>query len=94
MRNRPAALACIVLMVAVTVEFIACMGPVKQRRLKTSQIKRPAQEQIVGVTTIKGEEVQFDPATGSYAQGSVSGKVKGVDFKIPIGAVDLSLIHI
>lgn len=88
MRNRPAGLACIVLMVAVTVEFIACMGPVKQRRLKTSQIKTPAQEQIVGVTTIKGEEVQFDPATGSYAQGSVSGKVKGVDFKIPIGAVD------
>src|SRR5664279_3564164 len=87
MRNRPTRLVCIVLSLAATLALIACMGPVKQQRLKTATIKSPAQEDIVGLTTIKGEDIEFDKF-GSFAEGSVRGKVKGADFQIPIGQVD------
>jgi hypothetical protein len=60
----------------------------KQQRLKTSQVPHPELEQIVGLTTIKGEDVRFDLTGGSYAERTIRGKVKGSDFQIPIDQVE------
>jgi hypothetical protein len=87
MRNKLTRLGRILLFLVATLALMACMGPAKQQRVKTSTIKNPGQEHIVGLTTVKGVEIQFDQA-GVYAQGSVRGKVKGADFQIPIEQVE------
>ncbi|HEV2199289.1 MAG TPA: hypothetical protein VGR73_05680 [Bryobacteraceae bacterium] len=74
------------------------MGPVKQQRVPVSQVKNPQSETIVGLTTIKGEDVEFDlvPSTGGktagrtggvYEDSAVRGLVKGAEYRIPIDQV-------
>ena len=87
MRRRPAKFAFLVTLVAAAWALTACAGPMKQQRLNTSQIPHPELEQIVGLTTITGEDIQFDPTGGRYAEGSILGKVKSADFRISIDHV-------
>jgi hypothetical protein len=88
MRFRPANLASMVLLLAAVWMLAACAGSMKQQRLKTSQIAHPELEQIVGLTTLKGEDVQFDATGASYSERSIRGKVKGADFQIAIDQVE------
>jgi hypothetical protein len=75
-----------------------CAGPLMQQRLAVSQIKNPQGETIVGLTTVKAEDVEFDlvPSTGGKFQGRtggvyensvVRGSVKGAEYRIPIDQV-------
>lgn len=68
--------------------LIACAGAMKQQRIPTAQVRNPAVVQIVGVTTVKGEEVQFDLGTGFFADGVVNGKVKGAEFHLALAQVE------
>ena len=86
MRNLPTNLTRTVVLLA-ALALIACMGPVKQQRLNISKIQRPELEQIVGLTTIQGEDIQFDASGGVYVNRSIQGKVKGADYQIAIDQV-------
>jgi hypothetical protein len=86
-QNRPANWARMVIMLAAVV-LAACAGPMKQQRLKPSEIRHPEIEQIVGLTTVKGENVTFDPAGGAYIDKSIEGKVKGADYRIALSEVE------
>lgn len=45
---------------------------------------KPTADRIVGVTTIKGEDVSFDPPGASIADGKVHATVKKAPYEIPV----------
>ena len=88
MPSRPANWVCMAIMLAALWALAACAGPMKQQRLKPSEVPHPEIEQIVGLTTVTGENVLFDPAGGAYIDKSIRGKVKGADYRIPMAEVE------
>jgi hypothetical protein len=87
MRHRPGRVACVAIALAALMALIACMGPIKQHRLKPSQILQLQNERIIGLTTVNGQEIEFDSIGGSFANGSVRGKVNGAEYAIAIEQV-------
>ena len=59
----------------------------KVQKLPTATVPQPEKEKIVGVTTVKGEEVSFDPPGASVADGKVSGTVKKTPYELPLDQV-------
>jgi hypothetical protein len=56
----------------------------KVRKLDVNQVAQPQQEHIVGITTKKGEDVQFDPPGGMVNRDAIEAKVKTVPYTITI----------
>src|SRR5580658_1520789 len=56
----------------------------KVRKLDVTQVVQPQQEHIVGITTKKGEDVQFDPPGGMVSQDAIEAKVKSAPYMIAI----------
>lgn len=61
----------------------ACMVS-KVRKIDAGKVVQPEQAHIVGVTTKKGEEVQFDAPGGVLNQGTIQAKVKNTDYRIAV----------
>jgi hypothetical protein len=87
-----------VLLSAAAILLASCMGPVKQHRLAVSQVKNPQNETFVGLTSVKGEDVEFDAVPypsgnfkgrigGFYEDRAIHGIVKGAEYQIPIDQV-------
>ena len=77
--------------VAVVLVFVlavtGCYGPVKVRHVDTAKVPHPEKEQIVGVTTLKGEDVVFDSRSGYVKDKVVHAQVKTVPWQIPLNEV-------
>src|SRR5271170_5465986 len=56
----------------------------KVRKLDVNQVVQPQQEHIVGITTKKGEDVQFDPPGGMVNRDTIEAKVKSAPYMIAI----------
>jgi hypothetical protein len=59
----------------------------KVQKVPVASVTQPEKEKIVGITTIKGEDVSFDPAGGSISNGTLSGTVKKIPYEIPMDQV-------
>ena len=68
------------ILLAAVALLAGCMGAVRQQKLNVGQIKHPETEQIVGLTTVKGEDVRFDPPGAGYANNTVRGWVAGAAY--------------
>ena len=64
-----------------------CYGPIKVHRIGTAQIAHPEKEQIVGVTTLKGEDVVFDPRTGYAKDRVVRAQVQNAAWQMPLSEI-------
>jgi hypothetical protein len=77
-----------------------CMGPAMQQRLAVSalNIKDLPKETIVGLTTLKSEDVDFDSVPypngkfkgkvgGFFEDRAVRGMVKGAEYNLPVDQV-------
>src|SRR6516165_4711747 len=51
-------------------------------------IPNAGREEIVGVTTKRGEDVRFDPPGGALRDGVVSARVRGNDYSVNLTDVD------
>src|SRR5208282_4656480 len=56
----------------------------KVRKLDVTQVAQPQQEHIVGITTKKGEDVQFDPPGGVVNRDAIEAKVKNAPYTIAV----------
>jgi len=77
----------IAIVIVITLVVTGCYGPVKVRHLDTAKVPHPANEQIVGVTTLKGEDVVFDPHSGYVKDKVVHGQLHTAPFQIPLSEV-------
>src|ERR1035437_10228999 len=68
------------ILLAAVALLAGCMGAVRQQKLNVGQIKHPETEQIVGLTTVKGEDVRFDPPGAGYANNTDRGWVAGAAY--------------
>ena len=59
----------------------------KVQKVPIASVAQPEQEKIVGVTTIKGEDVSFDPPGASIKNGTLDGSVKKVPYELPLDQV-------
>jgi hypothetical protein len=59
----------------------------KIQKLPVASVQQPDKEKIVGVTTIKGEDVSFDPPGASIANGTLSATVKKTPYTVPLDQV-------
>lgn len=76
----------VLLLFIVTLVFTAC----KVRRvqhLTPGQVPHPEKEQIVGITTEKGEDVRFDPPGATVIADTLSATVNKAAYQIPLSQV-------
>jgi hypothetical protein len=59
----------------------------KVQKVPIASVSQPEQEKIVGITTIKGEDVSFDPPGASIKNGTLDGSVKKVPYELPLDQV-------
>ena len=59
----------------------------KVQKLPVASVLQPEKEKIVGVTTIKGEDVSFDPPGASIANGTLSATVKKAPYAVQLDQV-------
>jgi hypothetical protein len=59
----------------------------KVQKLPVASVQQPEKEKIVGVTTIKGEDVSFDPPGASIANGTLSATVKKAPYAVQLDQV-------
>jgi hypothetical protein len=59
----------------------------KVQKIPVASVQQPEQEKIVGVTTIKGEDVSFDPPGATIAHGTLSATVKKTPYTVPLDQV-------
>lgn len=66
--------------------LLLCMSctVMKVRKLDVNQVAQPQQEHIVGITTKKGEDVQFDPPGGVVNRDAIEAKVKNTPYTIAV----------
>ncbi len=81
MPKRPIAL---VLVFAILPLFTDCAGARKVQRVDPLTIQRPEKEQIVGVTTVKGEDVSFDAPGATLKGGMISASVNKAPYQISV----------
>ena len=56
----------------------------KVQKVPTASVPQPEKEKIVGVTTLKGVDVSFDPPGASIANGTLSAKVNKTPYELPL----------
>ncbi len=76
----------VLLLFSVTLVFTGCKVR-KVQRLTPAEVPHPEKEQIVGVTTAKGEDVRFDPPGASVTADTLSATVNKSAYQIPLGQV-------
>jgi hypothetical protein len=74
------------LVVAAVLVCVSCTV-MKVRKLDVNQVAQPQQEHIVGITTKKGDEVQFDPPGATISRDTIEAKVKKTPYTIAIPEV-------
>ena len=78
---------CTALPLLFAVGVSSCMGPTKIRHLDLAKVTKPEKERIAGLTTVKGEDVAFDQASGYLLDGVVKGNVRNAQYSIPVDQV-------
>src|ERR1035437_7949619 len=73
---------------AMVLAVLLSVGPAcysrKVQKVATVDVPQPKNERIVGVTTIKGEDVSFDPPGASIKNGTLSASVKKTPYEVPL----------
>jgi hypothetical protein len=59
----------------------------KVHKMPIASVPQPDKETVVGVTTIKGEDVSFDPPGATIKNGKVSASVKKAPYEVPLDQV-------
>jgi hypothetical protein len=59
----------------------------KVEKIPFASVSQPEKEVVVGITTIKGEDISFDSPGGSVKNGTVSALVKKSPYEIPVEQV-------
>ena len=59
----------------------------KVQQLPTADVPQPEKEKIVGVTTVKGEVVSFDPPGASIKDKTLYASVKSAAYQVPLDEV-------
>lgn len=59
----------------------------KVQKVPTASLPQPEKEKIVGVTTVKGEDVSFDPPGASITNGTLHATVKTSPYEVPLDQV-------
>lgn len=67
--------------------FLSGCSVRKVEKVPVASVPQTETEQVVGITTIKGEEVSFDPPGGAIKNGMASGIVKKTAYEIPLDQV-------
>ena len=76
----------IALVLALLLSFSGCSVR-KVQKVPTASVPQPETEKIVGVTTIKGEDVSFDPPGASVNNGKLSATVNKTPYEVPLDQV-------
>lgn len=78
-------------MVAFVLVVLLCLGSGchvrRVQQLPPASVAQPERETIVGVTTLKGEEVSFDPPGASIKDGTLHASVKKTPYELPLDQV-------
>jgi hypothetical protein len=78
-------------MVAIVLAVLLCLGSgchvQKVQQLPPTSVTQPEKETIVGVTTLKGEEVSFDPPGASIRDKTLYASVKKTPYELPLDQV-------
>jgi len=74
------------LLLAMTLPFTGCKVRTVQH-LTPAEVPHPEIEQIVGITTAKGEDVKFDPPGASAKGDTLHATVNKAQFQIPLSQV-------
>ena len=76
---------------AMVLAVLLSVGPAcysrKVQKVATVDVPQPKNERIVGVTTIKGEDVSFDLPGASIKNGTLSASVKETHYEVPLDQV-------
>lgn len=59
----------------------------KTRRLDPTEVKEPGKEKIVGITTVEGEDIRFDPPGASVKNDTIYASVDGAPYEISLARV-------
>ena len=59
----------------------------KTRRLDPTEVKEPRIEKIVGITTVEGEDIRFDPPGASVKNDTIYASVDGAPYEISLARV-------
>jgi hypothetical protein len=59
----------------------------KVQKLPTASVPQPEKEKIVGVTTIKGADVSFDPPGATIADGKLTAVVNKTPYELPLDQI-------
>lgn len=77
--------------IALLLAVLLSVGPAcysrKVQKVATVDVPQPKNEKIVGVTTIKGEDVSFDPPGASIKNGTLSASVKKSPYEVSLDQV-------
>ena len=76
---------------ALVLAVLLSVGPAcysrKVQKVATVDVPQPKNEKIVGITTIKGEDVSFDPPGASIKNGTLSASVKKTPYEVSLDQV-------
>jgi hypothetical protein len=77
--------------IAMVLSVLLFMGPGcyvrKVQQLPTANVPQPETEKIVGITTIKGEDVSFDKPGASIKNGTLYASIKKNPYQVPLDQV-------
>jgi hypothetical protein len=59
----------------------------KVQKLPANAVIQPGKDAIIGVTTLKGEDISFDPPGATIASGTLHGSVKKTTYDLPMDQV-------
>jgi hypothetical protein len=77
-------------MVAMVLAVVLCLAGCHVKRvqqLPPTSVAQPEKETIVGVTTVKGEQVSFDPPGASIQDKTLHASVKKTPYELPLDQV-------
>ena len=76
---------------AMVLAVLLSVGPAcysrKVQKVATVDVPQPKNEKIVGITTIKGEDVSFDAPGASIKNGTLFASVKKTPYEVPLDQV-------
>jgi len=74
--------------IAMVLAVLLCVGPACYNRkivkLQPADVPQPEKEKIVGVTTLKGEDVSFDKPGASVKNGTLYASVNKAHYEVPL----------
>lgn len=76
----------IVVILTLLTQLTGC-AVTKTRRLDPTEVKEPGKEKIVGITTVEGEDIRFDPPGASVKNDTIYASVDGAPYEISLARV-------